>query len=145
LKTCSSMRRRVNGHGRSTLPGGGTQPGNAFALIIGRPIPEKRNRVGKRAGDVCRIAIPGLLLPPAEGGRLRVVGGAPQPMAARTPSPATAAAADFLAWPPAESGRDMLPTGAANFVVGGGANPDKPPPRGASMELARDGGRTSDI
>ena len=73
------------------------------------------------------------------------MGGAPQPIAARTPSPATAAAADFRAWPPAESGRDRLPTGAANFVVGGGANPDKPPPRGASMEFARDGGRTSDI
>jgi hypothetical protein len=39
----------------------------------------------------------------------------------------------------------MLPTGAANLVVGGGANPDKPPPRGASMEFAREGGRTSDI
>ena len=89
--------------------------------------------------------IPGLLLPPADGGRLRVVGGAPQPIAALTPSPATAAAADFRAWPPADSGRDMPPTGVANLVVGGGANPDKPPPRGASMELARDGGRTSDM
>jgi hypothetical protein len=39
----------------------------------------------------------------------------------------------------------MPPTGVANFVVGGGANPDKPPPRGASMEFARDGGRTRDI
>ena len=39
----------------------------------------------------------------------------------------------------------MPPMGVANFVVGGGANPDKPPPRGASTELARDGGRTSDI
>jgi hypothetical protein len=66
-------------------------------------------------------------------------------MAALTPSPATAAAADFRAWPPADSGRDMPPTGVANLVVGGGANPDKPPPRGASMELARDGGRMSDM
>ena len=30
-------------------------------------------------------------------------------------------------------------------VSAAAANPDKPPPRGTSMELARDGGRTSDM